>query len=81
MLTAPLPDPAAADVDALTALLARGNPAPYAGTIRLPAHGVEIATASPELYLRREGPWSPRDPSRAPAAPPPTSSPRTTRRT
>ena len=25
-----------ADVDALTALLARGNPAPYAGTIRLP---------------------------------------------
>ncbi|MFF0475595.1 chorismate-binding protein [Streptomyces sp. NPDC004284] len=55
VLTAPLPVPAAADVDALTALLARGNPAPYAGTIRLPAHGVEIATASPELYLRREG--------------------------
>ncbi|MFB7834421.1 MULTISPECIES: chorismate-binding protein [unclassified Streptomyces] len=55
VLTAPLPDPAAADVDALTALLARGNPAPYAGTIRLPAHGVEIATASPELFLRREG--------------------------
>ncbi|GGK07605.1 anthranilate synthase [Streptomyces camponoticapitis] len=55
VMTAPLPDPAAADVDALTALLARGNPAPYAGTIRLPAHGVEIATASPELYLRRTG--------------------------
>ncbi|PRH76232.1 chloride transporter, partial [Streptomyces solincola] len=55
VLSAPLPDPAAADVDALTALLARGNPAPYAGTIRLPAHGVEIATASPELYLRRVG--------------------------
>ncbi|MET9556010.1 chorismate-binding protein [Streptomyces sp. NPDC006645] len=55
VLTAPLPDPDAADVDALTALLARGNPAPYAGTIRLPAHGVEIATASPELYLRRTG--------------------------
>ncbi|OAR27451.1 chloride transporter [Streptomyces sp. ERV7] len=55
VLTAPLPDPAAADVDALTALLARGNPAPYAGTIRLPAHGVEIATASPELFLRRTG--------------------------
>ncbi|MER5472325.1 chorismate-binding protein [Streptomyces sp. NPDC002685] len=47
--------PADADVDALTALLARGNPAPYAGTIRLPAHGVEIATASPELFLRRRG--------------------------
>ncbi|MFI1355663.1 chorismate-binding protein [Streptomyces sp. NPDC020898] len=44
-----------ADVDALTALLAQGNPAPYAGTIRLPAHGIEIATASPELFLRRVG--------------------------
>lgn len=44
-----------ADVDALTALLARGNPAPYAGTIRLPEHGVETATASPELFLRRTG--------------------------
>ncbi|QXE37810.1 chorismate-binding protein [Streptomyces sp. GMY02] len=55
VLSAPLPDPAASDVDALTALLARDNPAPYAGTIRLPAHGVEIATASPELYLRRTG--------------------------
>ncbi|MEU7568299.1 chorismate-binding protein [Streptomyces fradiae] len=56
-LSAPLPPgtAAGADVDALTALLARGNPAPYAGTIRLPAHGVEIATASPELYLRRDG--------------------------
>lgn len=55
VMTAVLPDPAAADVDALTALLARGNPAPYAGTIRLPAHGVEIATASPELFLSRNG--------------------------
>ena len=55
VLSAPLPDPETADVDALTALLARGNPAPYAGTIRLPAHGVEIATASPELFLRRDG--------------------------
>ncbi|MDQ0682630.1 para-aminobenzoate synthetase component 1 [Streptomyces achromogenes] len=53
VLTAPVaPD---ADVDSLTALLARGNPAPYAGTIRLPAHGVETATASPELFLRRAG--------------------------
>ncbi|MFF5937706.1 chorismate-binding protein [Streptomyces sp. NPDC012508] len=55
VMSAPLPDTDTADVDALTALLARGNPAPYAGTIRLPAHGVEIATASPELYLRRTG--------------------------
>lgn len=53
VLSAPIaPD---ADPDALTALLARGNPAPYAGTIRLPRHGVEIATASPELFLRRAG--------------------------
>ncbi|MEU8956999.1 chorismate-binding protein [Streptomyces sp. NPDC048518] len=53
VLSAPVP--ADADVDALTSLLARGNPAPYAGTIRLPGHGVEIATASPELFLRRAG--------------------------
>jgi para-aminobenzoate synthetase component 1 len=57
ILTAPLPAPPppqpAPDVDALAALLARGNPAPFAGAIRLPAHGVEIATASPELFLRR----------------------------
>ncbi|MGQ4480683.1 chorismate-binding protein [Streptomyces sp. SAS_276] len=53
VLSAPVaPD---ADVDALTALLARGNPAPYAGTIRLPENAVEIATASPELFLRRTG--------------------------
>lgn len=55
VLSAPLPDPGRADVDALTALLARGNPAPYAGTIRLSEHGVEVATASPELFLRRDG--------------------------
>lgn len=55
VLSAPLPDPSRADVDALTGRLALGNPAPYAGTVRLPAHGVEVATASPELYLRRRG--------------------------
>ncbi|MFM9367726.1 chorismate-binding protein [Streptomyces sp. Da 82-17] len=53
VLSAPLPQDA--DLDALTALLAQGNPAPYAGTIRIPEHGVEIATASPELFLRRRG--------------------------
>jgi para-aminobenzoate synthetase component 1 len=58
VLTAPLPvvaDGAQPDIDALGAVLALGNPAPYAGTIRLPAHGVEIATASPELFLSRDG--------------------------
>ncbi|WP_299541133.1 chorismate-binding protein [uncultured Streptomyces sp.] len=54
VLSAPLPDPEA-DVDALAALLAVGNPAPYGGTIRLPGHGVEVATASPELFLERDG--------------------------
>ncbi|MET8962318.1 chorismate-binding protein [Streptomyces sp. NPDC004074] len=53
VLSAPVT--ADADVDALTAVLARGNPAPYAGTIRLPGCGVEVATASPELFLRRDG--------------------------
>ncbi|WP_042453247.1 chorismate-binding protein [Streptacidiphilus jiangxiensis] len=55
VLSADLPDPARADVDALTARLAHGNPAPYAGTVRLPEHGVEVASASPELFLRRDG--------------------------
>jgi para-aminobenzoate synthetase component I len=56
VLSAPLPDPVGgSDVDALTARLAHGNPAPYAGTVRLPAHGVEVATASPELFLERDG--------------------------
>ncbi|MEZ0089782.1 chorismate-binding protein [Streptacidiphilus sp. EB129] len=56
VLSAPLPDPGhGADVDALTRLLAHGNPAPYAGTIRLPGHRVEVATASPELFLARTG--------------------------
>lgn len=53
VLSAPVaPD---ADVMALAGLLARHNPAPYAGVIRLPEHGVEVVTASPELFLRREG--------------------------
>jgi para-aminobenzoate synthetase component 1 len=42
LLSAPRPDPAAADVDALSALLARGNRAPYVNTVGLPAHGVEV---------------------------------------
>lgn len=57
ILRAPLPDPQRADVAALWAALARGNPAPFSAVLRLPEHGVEIAGASPELYLRRNGPW------------------------
>ncbi|WP_329281979.1 chorismate-binding protein [Streptomyces sp. NBC_01451] len=44
-----------ADVAALAGLLARHNPAPYAGVIRIPGHGIEVATASPELFVRRAG--------------------------
>lgn len=61
VLSAPLPDPAQADVAGLAALLRVGNPAPYAGFVRLPAGshagvptgGLHVATASPELFLRR----------------------------
>jgi para-aminobenzoate synthetase component I len=53
VLSAPLP--AGADVAALGAALAEGNPAPYAAVVRLPAHGVHVASASPERFLRRDG--------------------------
>ncbi|MFC4504029.1 MULTISPECIES: chorismate-binding protein [Streptomyces] len=43
------------DVLALAGLLVRHNPAPYAGVVRVPRHGVEVACASPELFLRRDG--------------------------
>ena len=52
-LSAPLPR--GADVAALGAALADGNPAPYAAVLRLPAQQVHVASASPELFLRREG--------------------------
>lgn len=51
VMSAALPDPAAADVAALHALLEAGNPAPYGGFLRLPDHGVHIAGASPELFV------------------------------
>jgi para-aminobenzoate synthetase component 1 len=41
------------DVLGLAALLARGNPAPHAGVLRLP--GIEVVSASPETFLRRDG--------------------------
>jgi para-aminobenzoate synthetase component I len=42
-----------ADLVPLARLLAGMHYSPYAGVIRLPDAGVNIATASPELYLRR----------------------------
>ena len=47
--------PAGADVAALGAALAEGNPAPYSAVIRLPSHGVHVASASPERFLYRRG--------------------------
>ena len=53
VLSAPLPP--GADVAALGAALAQGNPAPYSAVVRLPRHGVHVASASPERFLRRDG--------------------------
>lgn len=44
-----------ARVTSLGHVLALGNPAPYACVIDEPELGVEIACASPELYLARDG--------------------------
>ena len=43
------------DLFALTVALSRGNPAPYAATVNLPTAGMYVASASPELFLRRDG--------------------------
>ncbi len=53
ILSAPLPPDA--DVAALGAALAAGNPAPYSAVVRLPRHGVHVASASPERFLSRSG--------------------------
>ncbi|MGI5272516.1 chorismate-binding protein [Nonomuraea sp. CA-218870] len=51
VLTAPLA--AGADPLALAARLAAGNPAPHAAVVHLP--GLDVISASPELYLSRDG--------------------------
>ncbi len=45
--------PHRADLLALAHVLAEGNPAPYGGFVRLP--GLQVVSASPELYLGRAG--------------------------
>ena len=52
-LSAPLPP--GADVAALGAALADGNPAPYSAVVRLPSVGCHVASASPERFLARDG--------------------------
>jgi para-aminobenzoate synthetase component 1 len=47
--------PAEADLRALAALLARGNPAPHAGHIHVPSAGLDVVSASPETFLVRDG--------------------------
>jgi len=53
ILSAPLPDPARTDIVGLARLLSRGNPAPYPAVVRLPRRGVQVVSASPELFLSR----------------------------
>jgi para-aminobenzoate synthetase component 1 len=63
VLSAAMPDVSAGDPAGLAELLTAGNPAPYAGVVHLPdgVHpgvpegGVTVVTASPELFLRRDG--------------------------
>ena len=52
-LSAPLP--AGFELFGLAAALAQGNPAPHAATVHVASAGIEIASASPELFLRRRG--------------------------
>ncbi len=43
------------DLRGLAVRLAVDHPAPHAGVVLLPDHGVEVVSASPELFLEREG--------------------------
>ena len=52
-LSAPLPRDAS--MVALGCALATGNPAPHAAVVELPSLGVRLASASPELFVARDG--------------------------
>jgi para-aminobenzoate synthetase component I len=47
--------PGEAELPALGAALAAGNPAPFSAVVHLPDHGVDLASASPERFLSRQG--------------------------
>ncbi len=74
-----------ADPWALATVLAAGNPAPYAGVIDVPALGpnpaTRIVSASPELFLRREGDLVASSPIKGTGVTPPICCPRTPPRT
>ena len=53
VLTAPLAS--AGSIVGLAGALHDQHPAPHSGTLFLPDHGVAVASASPELFLRRRG--------------------------
>jgi para-aminobenzoate synthetase component I len=55
VLSTELAEPEAASMGGLHALLDRDHPAPFAGFLDIPDAGVQVATASPELFLRRSG--------------------------
>ena len=57
VLSAPLPDAwgRSPDLVPLARLLGTRHSSPYGGVVQLPGHGVHVATASPELFLRRTG--------------------------
>ncbi|MEY3733182.1 MAG: hypothetical protein RL347_541 [Actinomycetota bacterium] len=54
IMSGTLPDGERASVSGLHALLGRHNPAPHAGLVSIPGV-VEIASASPELFIARHG--------------------------
>lgn len=53
LISSPMPAPP--DLRAMSAALGAGNPAPHAATVCLPSHDLHVASASPELFLRRNG--------------------------
>ncbi len=48
--------PPEADLDGLDQLLRQGNPAPHGSRIRCDVAGLDVVSASPELFLSRRGP-------------------------
>ncbi len=61
--------PAGFDVLGLHAALAHSNPAPHAAAVRIRSAGIELASASPELFLRRRGAMVETRPIKGTAAP------------